>query len=232
MSVKTILVAHRSAAVRNRFASALADARHAFVLAGEEAAAHAALADTAAPVSLALIDLGLAEEGVGFVRALRQRGPRAVPIVVFAGSVASASEVAALASMNVAGYMNEHAGAQQILPALAPHLFPDNFNRRAGARIKVRIPVSFRAGTILTGATTLEVGRGGLAIRTMDPLATGTALQVTFRLPGAPDEIDAFGRVAWSDRKVGMGVQFESLAAEHQQALDAFVNNVGVTNPG
>jgi len=228
MSVKTILVAHRSAAVRSRFATALADARHSAVLAGDEAATRAVLADAATPVNLALVDLGLGEDGIPFLRAL-PRGPRAVPIVVFAGSVTSASQVAALASLQVAGYMNEHASAQQILPALAPHLFPDNFNRRASPRIKVRVPVSFRSGTTLIGATTLEVGRGGLAIRTMEPLANGTALQVSFRLPGNAEEIDAFGRVAWSDRKVGMGVQFESLAAEHQQALDAFVDSMGAS---
>ena len=41
MSAKTILIAHRSAAVRERFAAALADGRHAFVAADTETAARA-----------------------------------------------------------------------------------------------------------------------------------------------------------------------------------------------
>ena len=35
----------------------------------------------------------------------------------------------------------------------------------------------------------------------------------------------ASGRVAWSDRRVGMGVQFEKLSGDAQQMLGAFVEN-------
>ena len=45
----------------------------------------------------------------------------------------------------------------------------------------------------------------------MDPLPQGTLIELTFRLPGAAADISASGRVAWSDRRVGMGVQFERL---------------------
>jgi uncharacterized protein (TIGR02266 family) len=72
---------------------------------------------------------------------------------------------------------------------------------------------------------TLDVGKGGLGIRTMNPLPKGTAVQVKFRLPGMPAEIDATGRVAWSDRKVGMGVEFERMSSSHQRAIDGFVDS-------
>ena len=71
---------------------------------------------------------------------------------------------------------------------------------------------------------TLDVGKGGLAIRTMNPFPPGTTIQVKFRLPGAQADIDALGRVAWSDRKVGMGVQFDRISAADQDAVDAFVD--------
>ena len=134
MSTKTILIAHRSAAVRDRFAAALADARHAFVSVGSEAEARAAAQAPASPINLVLVDLALAEDGAAFVRDVRQRSDRLVPVVVFSGSLPSAAMVPALAAMNVS-YINEHASTPQILPALAPHLFPDNFNRRASLRI-------------------------------------------------------------------------------------------------
>ncbi|MGE5835809.1 MAG: PilZ domain-containing protein [Acidobacteriota bacterium] len=224
MSVKTILVAHRLAAVRQRFAAALADARHAYVMADSSAAALDAATDRTRPVSLALVDLGLAQDGAGFVRALRDASGRPVPVVIFSGTIGSAAQVAQLSAMNIAGYINEHAATTQILPALAPHLFPDSFNRRASPRIALGVPVSYRAGQTIAGAVTLDVGKGGLAIRTMNPFPPGTAIQVKFRLPGAHADIDAVGRVAWSDRKVGMGVQFDRISAADQDAVDAFVD--------
>ena len=120
MSVKTILIAHRQAAIRDRFAAALADARHAFVTADSEAAVFAAFLSTSEPISLALVDLGLAENGVSFIQALRRSAGRTLPIVVFAGTVASAGQVPPLLALHVAGYVNEHAQTPQILPALIP----------------------------------------------------------------------------------------------------------------
>ena len=224
MSVKTILIAHRDAGVRDRFAVALADARHRFVVAETEAAARQAAADSAQPVSLALVDLALAGDRIEFVRALRQGSGEPIPVIVFSGSVESAADIPRLAEIGGVGYINEHAGTPQILPALAPHLFPDNFNRRSSMRVSVGVPISYRAGPTLAGAVTLDVGKGGLGIRTMSPLPKGTAVQLKFRLPGGAGEIDAAGRVAWSDRKVGMGVQFEKISATDQRTIDAFID--------
>ena len=223
MSAKTILIAHRQPAVRERFTAALADARHAFVTADSEQAVLHAVSGAPNPPSLALVDLGLADDGVTFVQAIRRAAGRALPIVVFAGSVASASQVRSLLALHVAGYLNEHAAPPQILPALAPHLFPDNFNRRTSLRIALGVPVSYRSGQTIAGAVTLDVGKSGVAIRTMNPLPIGTPLQIRFRLPGTGADIEAAGRVAWSDRKVGMGVQFEHLSAGDQATIDAFI---------
>jgi uncharacterized protein (TIGR02266 family) len=222
MSAKTILIAHRTASVRDRFAVALADARHEFVMAESDTAARAAV-DRGAPISLALVDLGLSTRPIELVNRVRGAGPVPRPVAVFAGSIGSAAEIPALAALNVT-FINEHAGTPLILPALAPLLFPDSFNRRTSARRAIGVPVTYRSGDTLAGAITLDVGKGGLGIRTISPLAKGTAVHVRFRLPGGPGEIDASGRVAWSDRKVGMGVQFDKVSAAHQRAIDAFVD--------
>jgi len=55
-SAKTILIAHRLPGVRDRFAAALADARHAFVTADNEAGARRAAANHEVPISLALVE--------------------------------------------------------------------------------------------------------------------------------------------------------------------------------
>jgi uncharacterized protein (TIGR02266 family) len=222
IAAKTVLVAHRQAVVRDRFAVALADARHRFVAADSEAAAIAAASDAETRPSLALVDLGLADDAAAFVRAMRRAAAGTLPVVVFAGSVTSAADVPALDALGV-GYVNEHASTPQILPALAPHLFPDNFNRRASPRVPAGIPVAYRAGATVAAAVTLDIGKGGLAIRTMTPLPRDTPIHVKFRLPGTTHEIEATGRVAWADRKVGMGVQFEHVSSNDQRAIDAFL---------
>ena len=125
---------------------------------------------------------------------------------------------------HVSGYVNEYAGAQHILPALAPHLFPENFNRRGSPRVTIGIPVSYRFGNTIAAALTLNIGKGGVAIRTMSPLAAGERLTLRFRMPGQRREVEAEGRIAWSDRKVGMGVQFDRVDASDQAVIDDFVD--------
>ena len=227
MSVKTILIAHQSATVRDRFASALADARQEYVVAGTETTLRSTLAAGKVVIDLALLDLALARDAdaEAFVTEVRGAGPRRIPVVVFAGSVTSAALVELLAAAGVTGYVNEHAEAQRILPSLAPHLFPDNFNRRAGTRVSVSLPISFRAGQTIAAAQTRDIGPGGVGVRTMEPLPAGTPLQLTLKLPGESRDLSSYGRVVWSDRRVGMGVQFEKLTAEAQQFLNAFVED-------
>jgi uncharacterized protein (TIGR02266 family) len=77
---------------------------------------------------------------------------------------------------------------------------------------------------VIRGARPQDLGRGGVAIRTMDPLPIGTEIELTFRLPGSSTDISASGRIAWSDRRVGMGVQFEKLTTDAQHVLSAFLD--------
>ena len=220
MSVKTILVAHPSPSVRERISAALAEARHACVAAPTAAVAMQTVRRS--PVSLVLADASLSDNPAAFLRRLREgSGGRSIPVIVFAGSVRSATEVAAFASIPVSGYLNESAPLAGILPALAPHLFPDNFNRRTG----LAVPISFQVGRAITAATTFDVAASGLGIRTMEPLPQGTALDLVFRLPGQTADVRASARVSWSDRHVGMGVRFEQIAAECQGAIDRFIGD-------
>ncbi len=113
---------------------------------------------------------------------------------------------------------------QQIRPSLAPHLFPDNFNRRGSPRVVLGIPIQYRFGNTIAAALTLNLSHGGIAIRTTSPLEAGLKVKVRFRMPGSKKDIDAEGKVAWSDRRVGMGIQFEKVDAANQQIIDNFVD--------
>jgi uncharacterized protein (TIGR02266 family) len=220
-ATKTILVATATDAVRNRFTAALRDAGH---RARGVDGAQALLGSLSAGVraaDLLLLDLALGD--LTLVSALRERAA-GLPIVVFSGSVSAAGEVRTLATLGVSGYVNEHTDDSQILPALAPHLFPDSFNRRGSPRVDLAIPVSYRVDTMIGSALTLNLGKGGLAIRTMTPLEASTRLRIRFRLPGSDSDVEADSRVVWRDRRVGMGLQFEQVDAADQAAVDEYID--------
>ncbi len=158
------------------------------------------------------------------MRSLRQLDAGRVPILVFSGSIASAEDVRELAGLGVVGYINEFSALQNIVPSLAPHLFPDRFNRRGAPRVVLGISLQYRFGNTLAAASTLNLSRGGIAIRTSSPLETGAKIKVRFRMPGSQHDIDAEGHVAWHDRRVGMGIQFETVEPASQALIDHFVD--------
>ena len=217
LTSKHLLIAHHAPDVRARFAAALADARHVAVTAGTFDEAERALAGQP-PIALAILDAGLHPDGAAWVRQLRSRVAAALPVLVFAGTVRHTSDARVLLGAAVSGYINEHAATAQILPALAPHLFPANFDRRLSPRLAVSVPVSYQSGAVIAGAVTMNVSRGGMAIRTLSPLEAGVAVTVKFRLPASSDDIARVGHVVWSDRRLGMGVQFD--LELDQRALD------------
>ena len=96
--------------------------------------------------------------------------------------------------------------------------------RRVSPRVVLCIPISYRFGNTIAAALTLNLSRGGIAIRTTSPLENGAKVRLRYRLPGSKRDIDAEGRVAWSDRRHGMGLQFEKVEPQDQSAIDEFVD--------
>jgi uncharacterized protein (TIGR02266 family) len=221
---KTVLIADDDPAVRDRFRAAVEQSGHR-AIAVHSAADLLTRMRASRGVDLVVLDLRVARSpGVELVRTLQRLSHGRVPILVFSGSIASADEVRTLASLGVAGYVNEFSAVQQIMPSLAPHLFHDNFNRRGGPRVALGISVQYRFGNTLAAASTLNLSRGGVAIRTTSPLETGAKIRVRFRMPGSERDIDAEGRVVWHDRRVGMGIQFETVEPATQAVIDHFVD--------
>ena len=157
------------------------------------------------------------------MRSLRRAAPEHPPIVIFSGTIANADEVRNLAAYPVAGYVNEYAGVGHIMPALAPHLFPEHYNRRSSPRVVMGVPVTYRVGNAISTSLTLNVSHGGVAIRTTSPLDVASVVRLKFRIPGTKKDIDAEARVAWSDRRVGMGLEFTSIEPAAQAAIDDYV---------
>lgn len=222
---KTVLVAVDTPFVRDRFKAALDAAGHRAVVVKSVAQLLAQVHADLSELDLIVLDLRMPHaSGVELVRRIRKLDQGRLPILVFSGSVTSAEEVRELAGLGVGGYLNEYSAVEHILPSIAPHLFPDNFNRRGGPRVVMGIPVSYRAGGTIAAALSLNLSRGGLAIRTSSPLPSATALRLRFALPGSKRELEAEAVVCWSDQKAGMGLRFTSMKPADQADVDEFVN--------
>ncbi len=225
VSTKTVMIADDTAFVRDRFRTAVENAGHKAIVVKSAAELLARVRADLAAINLIVLDLRLPHApGVDLVRSVRKLDDGKLPILIFSGTIASADEVRELAALGVSGYVNEYSAVQHILPSLAPHLFPDNFNRRSSPRVVLGIPIQYRFGNTIAAALTLNLSHGGIAIRTTSPLEQGSKIKVRFRMPGGKKDIDAEGRVAWSDRRVGMGIQFDKVDPEHQAVIDNFVD--------
>jgi uncharacterized protein (TIGR02266 family) len=225
ISAKTVVIADDTAFVRDRFQSALETGGHKAIPVKSATELLARVRADLAHIDLLVLDLRLPNaSGVDLVRSIRKLDDGRLPILIFSGTIANAAEVRALAALGIAGYVNEYSAPQHILPSLAPYLFPDNFNRRSSPRVVLGIPVQYRFGNTIAAAIALNLSHGGIAIRTTSPLEAAAKIKVRFRMPGSKRDIDAEGRVAWSDRRVGMGVQFEQVDPASQTLVDNFVD--------
>jgi uncharacterized protein (TIGR02266 family) len=225
VATKTVIVADDTAFVRDRFRTAVENAGHKAVIVKSAAELLARIRADLDHIDLIVVDLRLPHApGVDLIRSIRKLDDGRLPVLIFSGTIANADEVRELAALGVAGYVNEYSAVQHILPSLAPHLFPDNFNRRGSPRVVLGIPIQYRFGNTIAAALTLNLSHGGIAIRTTSPLEAAARIRVRFRMPGSKKDIDGEGRVAWSDRRVGMGIQFEKVDEANQAIIDNFVD--------
>ena len=231
VAAKTVLVADDTAFVRDRFRVAIEGAGHKAVTAQNGAELLGCVRTSKDEIDLIVLDLRLPQgHGVAMLRAIRKMDQDHPPVMVFSGTIKSADEVRELGTLGVTGYVNEYMAPQHIVPALVPHLFPDSSNRRSSPRVALGVPVAYRFGNTIAAALTLNISRGGIAIRTTSPLAVGTAVKVRFGLPTTKKDIEAEATIAWTDRRVGMGLQFTKLTAADQAHIDDYIQGHFFTN--
>jgi two-component system chemotaxis response regulator CheY len=224
VAAKTVLVADDTAFVRDRFRVAIEGAGHKALTAQNGTELLGCVRTGKAEIDLIVLDLRLPQgNGVAMLRAIRKMDQEVPPVMVFSGTIKSADEVRELGTLGVIGYVNEYMATQHIVPALVPHLFPDSSNRRSSPRVTLGIPVAYRFGNTIAAALTLNISRGGLAIRTTSLLAVGTPVKVRFRVSTAKNDIEAEAVIAWTDRRVGMGLQFTKLSVADQAHIDDYI---------
>ena len=231
-TVKIVLVASTASDTLDRFVVALGGAGHRALGAASAQELLDVLAAPAGGVDLLVLDVRLGDGGARkLLQSVRRMAPD-LPLIVFSGSVGSARDVRELAELGVGGYIDEHVEVQRILPALAPLLFADNFDRRTSARATLAVPAALTAGEAIVPVFTLNIGSGGMAVRTAAALPAGTQVGVRCRLPRASGDIEATARVVWSrTAQAALGLQFETVAAADQQAIDEFVERHAADTP-
>jgi len=225
-AIRTVLIADDTSFVRDRFKTALENVGHRVTTVKSAPELLTRVREDLEQLHLLVIDLRLPPAaGVDLVRNIRRLDSGRLPILIFSGTIASVEEVRALGALGVAGYINEYSAVQHILPSLAPHLHPDHFNRRSSPRMVLGIPIAYRFGNTIAAALTLNISRGGIAVRTSSPLDNDAKARLRFRLPGSKKDVDAEARVVWSDRRNGMGLQFEKVDPANQAAVNEFVDS-------
>ena len=130
--------------------------------------------------------------GIELVRAIRNSTAANCPSSSSAARSAARTRSGSWQPLGIAGYINEYSAAQHILPSLAPHLFPDSFNRRSSPRVVLGIPVAYRFGDTITAALTLNLGKGGIEHAHDEPAPGGFADQT--QVPPARREARGRGR--------------------------------------
>jgi uncharacterized protein (TIGR02266 family) len=223
---RTVLVADETTFVRDRFRAALTGAGHRVLLASSRSELLTRVRTNPQDIDLVLLDVRLsASDAPSLVRQLQTLLPHKPTIVAFSGTVGSAGIVSTLAELNVTAFINEYTGEQNIVRALGPFLGGCEASRRSSPRVGLGTSVTFRHGHTIITAVTLNISRGGIGVRSTNPLPLGTEVRLRLRLPVSNKEVEAEARVVWSIPRSGMGLQFSKVVPEHQEAIDAFVNS-------
>src|SRR5206468_11681875 len=126
-----------------------------------------------------------------------------------------------LATMN--GAVNRPLGGCNEVPTV-----PDQTRR--DMRTPVTLKIKFKSANIdqFIERYSVDVSRGGIFIRTKEPLPVGTQLKFEFQLQDAQPLISGEGTVVWirehdptrTGVAPGMGVRFDKLALQSQQVLN------------
>lgn len=116
-------------------------------------------------------------------------------------------------------------------PAPEPRAVPKHIvERRTAPRAQVEAEIGFQSDTNFYTGFTEDISTGGIFLSTFDLKAIGSVINVNFTLPGG-HFISVDGVVRWlreynelnPDMSPGMGIQFENLAPNDKDAIEAFI---------
>lgn len=93
------------------------------------------------------------------------------------------------------------------------------WNRRRFERLAVHCGCWLEGEEMTVYGRTIDIGRGGLFLRTAVPMPHGSGVEVRLQLPGRLEELSARGTVVWAgnvDGRMGVAVEFSEIG-DHDQ---------------
>lgn len=98
---------------------------------------------------------------------------------------------------------------------------------RQTPRAAESIEVHFESKQDFFKAYSVNIGGGGIFVKTANPLEEGREVSVKFNLPGQTKPVTAQGKVAWIKQapEQGMGVRFTKMTAEDVARLNSFIRS-------
>jgi type IV pilus assembly protein PilZ len=102
-------------------------------------------------------------------------------------------------------------------------------------RYQVDIPVDYETRDLFLGSRVTNISRGGLFIRTDNPLPVQTEVNLSLHLPEDDRVIQARGRVVWNydvprnsfHVVSGMGIKFIDLSADQMTRIEMSLKRLG-----
>ena len=94
--------------------------------------------------------------------------------------------------------------------------------RRAG-RATLLIEVKYEGSGVRANTRISDISETGIFVDSMSPLPLGANLKLTFTLPNG-HVVEAEGRVAHCQPRIGMGIEFSSLKPEDAAAISQAVH--------
>jgi type IV pilus assembly protein PilZ len=103
------------------------------------------------------------------------------------------------------------------------------------ARYQVDIPVDYETRDLFLGSRVTNISRGGLFIRTDNPLPVQTEVSLSLHLPQDEGVIQARGRVVWNydvprnsfHVVSGMGIKFIDLSSDQRSRIESSLKRMG-----
>lgn len=100
-------------------------------------------------------------------------------------------------------------------------------------RQRLHKPVQLRFGNLPeVEAVMLDLSRGGMAIRMLEPVEKHRSVNLRFKLPGSGASIEAKGEFAWADSKGRAGIRFVHLQKSSQIQLQDWLFNATAGKAG
>lgn len=93
-------------------------------------------------------------------------------------------------------------------------------HRRARLVTQVRCEALGREEMLLTR----DVSVGGVFVSTKEPFPTDSEIAITLQLAAGGPSISASGKVVYSLKNLGMGIQFSELSDDNRATLQKFVD--------